>query len=120
MGKTSVYDQMKEILDDYEEDVHDLADKENKRAAKDAAAELRNTSAKKTGEYAQGWKSKKLGDMDFVTYNATMPGLTHLLEKGHQIVNKKGEYGRTRGDHKIADAEEKAVNELIQRIEKSL
>lgn len=120
MGKTSVYDQMKDILDDCKEDIHDLANKESKKAASDASKELKNTSAKKTGEYARGWRSKRLGDMDYVTYNATAPGLTHLLENGHRIVNKKGEYGRTNGDHKIAEAEKKYVNELIQRIEKSL
>jgi hypothetical protein len=54
--------------------------------------------------------------MDTVVYNRTMPGLTHLLENGHVIRNKKGDYGRTSGKKHIKPVEEWAVDELPRRI----
>lgn len=115
----SVSKQMENILSAYSKEVSEVADKETKASSKDCASELRNVSAKKTGEYARGWTSKKNGD-GYVTYNKSMPGLTHLLERGHAIVNKKGNFGRVPGDGKIADAEAKYIAECIANIERDL
>lgn len=116
MGRVSLYDQMKDILEDYTEDIRDTVRGETNNAAKSTAKRLQSTSAKKTGEYARGWKSKRIDESSAVTYNATMPGLTHLLENGHVIRNKRGEYGRTSGDHKIADAEALGIQEYEDRV----
>ena len=121
MAKTeSVTAQMEAILNDYSRDVKDVARKSVKSTSKDAAQRLKSTSAKKTGEYAQGWASKRIDEDTYVTHNRTMPGLTHLLENGHAIVNKKGRFGRVPGDHKIKDTEEWGTSELEMRIIRDL
>ncbi len=120
MGSVSVYEQMKDILDGCSEDISEAVRIETNNSAKSTAKLLQSTSAKKSGEYARGWKAKRIDESTSVTYNATMPGLTHLLENGHIIRNKKGEYGRTSGDHKIADAEaigtQEFENNVLRRI----
>ena len=120
MGSISVYDQMKDILDEYVDEVRDVSDACSSSASKKTAKRLKDTSARKTGEYAKGWRSKKTGDMAYTTYNATMPGLTHLLERGHAIVNKKGYYGRVAGDHKIEEAETWGIDEFESEIRRKL
>ena len=77
---------------------------------------MKNTSPVKSGSYAKGWGVKRLGDMDIVVHNRTDYQLTHLLENGHVIRNKKGTYGRTHGIKHIQPVEEWAVDELPRRI----
>ncbi len=112
--------QMAEVLDEISEDFREASKKGSKQTARETAQTLRNTSSKKTGEYASGWTSKQLDANTYVTYNSKMPGLTHLLENGHRIVNKKGEFGRVNGDHKIADAAKEAETLLLENIERNL
>lgn len=56
---------------------------------------VRKTS--RANNYASGWDTKKesknKGEYGVVVWNATNYQLTHLLEKGHLIVNKKGGVG---------------------------
>ena len=120
MAKDSVSAQMAAILDDYSKETKDVSRKSAQTTTKDVAQRLRNDSAKKTGEYAQGWSTKKIDENGYVAYNRTMPGLTHLLENGHAIVNKKGRFGRVNGDHKIKDAEEWGISEFEMRIIRDL
>ena len=117
MAKTeSVTAQMTELLDEVNKDIEKSAKTNIQRIAKEAAQKLKNTSPKKTGDYAQGWGVKKLGDKDVVTYNKTMPGLTHLLENGHVIRNKKGTFGRAPAHKHIKPVEDWAIDELPRRI----
>ena len=108
--------QMTELLDHINKEVEQSAKTNIQKVAKEAAQKLKNTSPRQSGAYAKGWRSKRVGEMDAVTYNATMPGLAHLLENGHVIRNKKGTYGRTSGIKHIAPVEEWAVDELPRRI----
>lgn len=112
----SVAVQMKQVLDEINKDVEESARKNIDRTAKESVQKLRNTSPKKTGSYAKGWGAKKQGDMDVVVHNRTDYQLTHLLENGHVIKNKKGTYGRTHGIKHIAPVEEWASDELPRRI----
>lgn len=117
MAKTeSVAVQMEELLDEINRDVQDSARKNIDRVSKESVQKLRNTSPSKTGSYAKGWTTKKQGDMDVVVHNRTDYQLTHLLENGHVIKNKKGTYGRTSGIKHIAPVEEWAIDELPRRI----
>ena len=117
MAKTeSVTAQMTELLDEINRDVQESVKKSIDSVSKEAVQKLRNTSPIKTGSYAKGWSKKKQSDVDVVVYNRTNAPLTHLLENGHVIKNKKGTYGRTPGIKHIAPVEEWAVDELPRRI----
>ena len=116
MANGSVAVQMAELLDEVNKDVEKSAKTNIQRVAKESVQKLKNTSPSKTGEYASGWGTKKQGDADVVVYNRTAPGLTHLLENGHVIRNKKGTYGRAPAHKHIKPVEDWAIDELPRRI----
>ena len=117
MAKTkSVAVQMKEVLDEINKDVEESARKNIDKTSTECVQKLRNTSPRKTGSYAKGWRKKKQGKMDVIVHNRTDYQLTHLLENGHVIKNKKGTYGRTRGIKHIQPVAEWAADELPRRI----
>ena len=119
MAKTgSVTAQMTELLDEVNKDVENSAKTNIQRVAKESVQKLKNTSPVRPGggSYARGWGVKRQGDMDVIVHNRTDYQLTHLLENGHVIRNKKGTYGRARGIKHIAPVEEWAVDELPRRI----
>lgn len=97
MSKKSISDQMAAILGEVSSGAEEALATGLKTVSKTAPAKLKSRSPKKSGEYASGWRAKKLDKRAVVVYNAKQPGLTHLLENGHAIVNKKGSYGRTNG-----------------------
>lgn len=82
-----------------------------------ARAGVRSAAASKfggTGRYAAGWGMRvqsRGGHVEGVVYHRTMPGLPHLLEKGH--ANRGG--GRTPGREHIAPAYREAEAELLRR-----
>ena len=112
--------QMDKILDEYKERVKRATEVSMNRVSRECVKKLRNTSPKKTGDYAKGWASEKAvahgNTVDYIVRNKTDYQLTHLLENGHVIRNKKGTYGRTHGIKHIAPVEEWAVDELPRRI----
>ena len=116
MANGSVAVQMAQLLDEVNKDVEKSAKTNIQRVAKESVQKLKNTSPSKTGEYASGWGMKKQGDADVVVYNRTAPGLTHLLENGHVIRNKKGTYGRAPAHKHIKPVEDWAIDELPRRI----
>ena len=117
MSKTeSVTAQMKELLDEVDRDVKNATKRNIDSVSKESVQKLKNTSPRKTGSYSKGWAVKREGEMDVIVHNRTDYQLTHLLENGHVIRNKKGTYGRTSGTKHIAPVEEWAVNELPRRI----
>lgn len=125
MAKTkSVAVQMKEILDEYSKRVDDAASDAAVKVGKESAQRIKNTSPKKTGSYARGWTIKRErgnGRIESViVHNRTDYQLTHLLENGHIIRNKKGTYGRTNGTKHIAPVEQWGVNEFPNEVERQL
>ena len=115
MAKTiSVTAQMEAVLDEISEEARELSDKNAKVCAKEASAKLQSASPKKTGSYAKGWTSKKLGQGAYVVYNKTDAPLTHLLENGHAIVNKKGSFGRVPGIKHIEPVEKEFVEKFFE------
>lgn len=111
--------QLDRLLTAYDEKVQQVTDQVFQEVAKDTVAKLKSSSPKKTGKYASGWKAKKQGQSDIVVHN-THYQLTHLLENGHVIRNKKGTYGRTRAFPHIAPAEEWASNEVQNELKRRL
>ena len=124
MGKTgSVAIQMADILDEVSKDVKGVLETDSMKVAKETVQRLKNTSPKGSPhqrKYAEGWKVSKKDRADLVVHNATNYQLTHLLENGHVIRNKKGTYGRTHGIKHIEPAEEWASDELPRRITEDL
>ena len=117
MAKTeSVTAQMNELLDEVNKDVKNSAKRNIDRVSKESVQKLKNTSPVKMGSYAKGWGTKRMGEMDVIVHNRTDYQLTHLLENGHVIRNKKGTYGRTHGIKHIKPVEEWAVDDLPRRI----
>ena len=124
MAKTgSVAIQMADILDEVSKDVKGVLETDSMKVAKETVQRLKNTSPKGSPhqrKYAEGWKVSKKDRADLVVHNATNYQLTHLLENGHVIRNKKGTYGRTHGIKHIEPAEEWASDELPRRITEDL
>ena len=120
MAKTkSVAIQMKQILDEFDDKVNRVLNEAAVETADESADKLRNTSPRKSGEYAEGWTVKKEGDGNVIVHN-THYQLTHLLENGHVIRNKKGTYGRTSGIKHIKPVETWANKEFQNKIERGL
>lgn len=116
----SVSIQMKEILDEFSDKVNDVLEKAANQTADESVEKLQNTSPRKSGSYASGWRVKKLSKGDVVVHNATDYQLTHLLENGHVIRNKKGTYGRTNGIKHIKPVETWGNKEFQRKIEEGL
>lgn len=126
----SVFVQMNEILDEYQELAEETVEKSSRKAAKDTAQRLKNTSPSYTGDYASGWTYKKGGKYNrvrgigavngYIVHNRDNYQLTHLLEKGHVIKNKKGTYGRAPAHPHIAPAAEIGASEFEENIRRGL
>lgn len=90
-----------------------------KKAAREAAKKLRETSpvqkVKGGGAYAKGWRAKKVGDA-WVVHNATDYQLTHLLEKGHA----KSNGGRVPGIVHIEPVAQQTVNDYVKAVEEAI
>ena len=114
----SVTEQLTRILDEYGDEVKEVARKDAKKAGRETSADLRNVSAGMfgSGDYSSGWAYKQVYEDTVTVYNRKMPGLAHLLEKGHVIRNKKGEYGRAPAHPHIADVEAKQTDQFVQNV----
>lgn len=124
MSKTgSVAVQVENILDEYNKRVKDTTTNAIEKTSKEAVSKLKNTSPKRSGKYARGWTVKRergAGGIATVTVHNRVYQLTHLLENGHIVRNKKGTYGRVNGVEHIAPVEEWAASELPAEIEREL
>ena len=86
------------------------------KAMRKAKRDVINTSPILSGEYKRGWtiRTKRLKyGFDGVIYNKDKPGLTHLLNNGHQKANQYGSYGRKEGDNHITKARDLAEAYLV-------
>lgn len=114
--------EIQKILDDYGEDVLREVDEVVKAVAKKGAQAIRNDAKGMfggKGTYASGWTSKvepgRLGTKATI-YNSKVPGLPHLLEKGH--ANRGG--GRTPGRVHIAPVEQEIIETFEKQMEAKL
>ena len=107
-----------EILDEYKEYTTDNVKEAVKAVAKESVNELKRTSPRRTGKYAESWKAKITGesssDIAITIYSPTQYRLTHLLENGHA---KRGG-GRVAAIPHIApvqDAADMLIEEELQK-----
>lgn len=105
--------EISKALQTYTSEVTEGMEKAKMKVARATVKQLKATSPKKTGKYAAGWRTKKVGTAQ-VIHNATRGSLTHLLEKGHAKVNG----GRVPGQPHIRPAEQAAIKEYISQVEK--
>lgn len=116
--------QLSEIFDDYQRDFKRKVNNSVDKVGKESVQKLKNTSPSKTGDYARGWRLKRErgrnGINDVTIHNATDYHLTHLLENGHVVRNKKGTYGRAPAHKHIAPVEEYFNSEVVEEIKREL
>ena len=119
MSKTeSVEIQVRKLLEEYSENFSKLVKKVAESTAKETAEDLRQVSASQfgNGRYAKGW-SVKAERGGYTVHNATDYQLTHLLENGHVVRNKYGEYGRAPAYRHIGPAEQRGIVKFEEKIE---
>lgn len=117
----SVAVQMQKILDDYSKEVNQVTEQAVAQTARQTAQRLRASSPKgDTGKYAKGWTVKKEDSKYAIVHNRTRYMLTHLLNNGYVKRNQYGSYGRQGGDGHITEAEQWAIVEFQEKIERGL
>lgn len=119
MKKNNIFD-IQEYLNELGVEVDERMAVATKEAATTAVKELKAKSAAEfgEGEYSRGWTFKKTAD-GYVIYNKPAYRLTHLLEKGHDIVGPdKKKHGRTPARPHIKPVEEsteKLLEDLVMK-----
>lgn len=115
------------ILEEYRDNVTEATRQAVKVVAKTAQQEVKAGSpvaryGKKKGRYKKGWAVKEeVVDRlrtDVVIHNRTDYQLTHLLEKGHVLIRGGRKAGYIDPRVHIAPAEEHAIKNLEEAIEK--
>lgn len=114
---------MKELMD-FKEITEEEFEQIAKEVAREGAKRLKETSPRgrgsRKGHYADGWgvtyQRKGSGKFEFVVHNKKKPGLTHLLENGHQ--SNRG--GRVKAIVHIKPVEEWCNAEFERRVEARL
>lgn len=112
--------EIKKELHDYREEVTRKVKKEIDKTAKKGVERLKQESPELTGDYKEGWKSKKTFENNRTKrkriYNKTDYQLTHLLEDGHASRNG----GTVAARPHIKKVEEEIKRELPENIEKAV
>ena len=100
---------MREYSNVTQHQVNDIAEQVAKRGALKlkTAGSFENV----TGDYRKGWRAKKVNGK-WVVHNATDYQLTHLLEKGHALVNG----GRAKAYPHIKPVEQELIEEFEREI----
>ena len=114
---------VQQILHDIPQKCDNAIDRAEATVSKKAVKELKATSPKgngpKSGQYAKGWGVKK-NKGSVIIYNKTNPGLTHLLENGHDIVRDGKKVGSAAAQPHIKAVEEMVKEEMVEEVTKEL
>jgi len=108
------------IIKNYNNEKFEEVEQVAKIIAKDAVSDLKNcnnTYTVRSGNYNRSWRLKSESEalsFNEIVYNDKHYRLTHLLEKGHATSNG----GRTRAFPHIAPVQQKASEELLDKIKK--
>lgn len=83
----SLVDEVNKMFRNHAKRIKSASKADVKEVVASAAKELKETSPKKSGKYAAGWRGKITEDRDErtvgIVHNVNKPGLAHLLEHGH-------------------------------------
>lgn len=104
----------------YSDEVNNILDNLEEKYSKIAVKKLRVAGNFETHrskkEYKKGWRAKRSPSGGWVVYNATNPGLTHLLERGHALASG----GRTRAFPHIAPIEQQIIRDFEREVREAL
>lgn len=115
-------DEIAKMLSAYESEIKTNLDVSGKAVANEGAKQLRQTSPKRTGEYAKSWRvTKEEGSFGenakYIIHNKKHYRLTHLLENGHLSRNGKRVKAITHikpVEQQVIQSYEKKVKEAIE------
>lgn len=112
--------QINTVLAQYTSNVNETVAKVLETTAKDGVKKLKETSPKAPGrgKYARSWAVKKLRGT-YTIYNK-QPGLTHLLENGHDVVVNGKKVGRADPQPHIKDVDDWIASAAVERLEQAL
>lgn len=119
MAKTNLTQEFRAIFDNYTDEIVDAVVEVLDDVAKEAVADLKVSSPKKTGKYAKGWKADNEKGRTFagvVVHNSRYQ-LTHLLENGHA---RRGGGREIPGIEHIGPANERAQESAVKKIEEAI
>lgn len=116
----SLSKEISKALESYSDDISEIVENVANDVGKEAVSELKETSPKKSGSYANGWTLKKgkssRNRYSIKIHNKTDYQLTHLLELGH--VTRNG--GRTKPISHIRPVEKKYSEEYEKELEQKI
>lgn len=121
-------DEITKTLRDFDGATDEIVEDALKDASKWAVNELRNAhpqGANSWWAYNKSWTDKKVlkkksRKKSIIVHNLNNYRLTHLLEKGHALVNGGRKVGETRSFVHIAPVEKRAKEILIDNIKKGI
>lgn len=113
------------LLDDLGVKAEAIVQTASEQSAKKVAAKVARTlrassPSGRSGKYRKGWKSKKLDHGEYVVYNESAPGLTHLLENGHDVIRNGMKVGRASAHPHIQQAEQDGIKEFEEEVRKEV
>lgn len=117
-------DAIVDTLMEYQKITYDELEKIAKEVAREGSKKLKEVSPRgsgsRKGHYADGWKVTAVrvsaNKFSFVINNKKKPGLTHLLEEGHQL--RQG--GRVPAIVHVAPVEQWCIEEYEKRVKEML
>lgn len=110
--------EINKVLAQYTNDVNQTVDQVMKSNAQEAKKALTSSSPVRSGKYAKSWAVKKLKGQ-YIVYNKK-PGLTHLLENGHDIIRGGRKVGHAPAQVHIQPVEEMISEKIVKELEEKL
>lgn len=110
--------EINKVLAQYTNDVNQTVDQVMKSNAQEAKKALTSSSPVRSGKYAKSWAVKKLKGQ-YIVYNKK-PGLTHLLENGHDIIRNGRKVGHAPAQVHIQPVEEMIQEKIVKELEEKL
>ena len=98
-------EELVDVLSEFVEEETETINKVFNETSEDTRRMVSDTSPRKTGAYAEGWKVIKEIKPDSISYTVGNPEhyrLTHLLERGHVVRNQYGDPSRSGAKKRVS------------------